>query len=170
MTSANPQHCLCGSKQPYQQCCQGYHDGTNVAQRAEDLLRSRFSAFVLGRLDYIRSTTISSKQTENLTRSLQDVKQDTKWLSLKVLERFPERDKKSSNQLPQIRYVVFFEKDGQPYQMHELSHFVYEKDQLRYSHGEFKKDIQLGRNEPCWCGSEKKLKRCHETAPSSLSD
>ena len=37
MTSANPQHCLCGSKQPYQQCCQGYHDGTNVAQRAEDL-------------------------------------------------------------------------------------------------------------------------------------
>ncbi len=40
-------HCPCDSGTPYNQCCQPLHEGV-AATTAEALMRSRYSAYVLG--------------------------------------------------------------------------------------------------------------------------
>ena len=47
--------CPCGSGQSYAGCCGRLHDGF-VADTAEALMRSRYSAYVLGRTDYLLAT------------------------------------------------------------------------------------------------------------------
>lgn len=156
-------NCHCGSGLEYQACCKAFHDGDKIATRAEDLLRSRFSAFVTNNFRYNYDTTSSANRSENLLQSLSKVADETKWQSLLILERFPDNDP-----LPRIRYVAFFQRGGNWYQIHELSFFSFENGALRYDRGEFLKPHTLGRNEACWCGSGKKLKRCHESTPPTL--
>lgn len=47
--------CPCGSDLPYGACCEPFHDGA-PAPTAEALMRSRYSAYVRGRDDYVFRT------------------------------------------------------------------------------------------------------------------
>lgn len=47
--------CPCGSGAAYAYCCGPYHAGA-AAPDAEQLMRSRYSAYVLGREDYLLAT------------------------------------------------------------------------------------------------------------------
>ena len=49
--TASARSCPCGSGERYAACCEPVHDGTVLAPTAERLMRSRFSAFALGRDD-----------------------------------------------------------------------------------------------------------------------
>jgi hypothetical protein len=48
--------CPCGSSAAYVDCCQPYHDGT-LPGTPEELMRSRYSAYVKGRWQYVCDTT-----------------------------------------------------------------------------------------------------------------
>lgn len=48
--------CPCGGES-YAKCCQPFHEGEDSPATAEALMRSRYSAFALKKLDYIRETT-----------------------------------------------------------------------------------------------------------------
>ncbi|KAI3433644.1 hypothetical protein D9Q98_003453 [Chlorella vulgaris] len=48
--------CPCGSGAAYVDCCQPYHDGT-LPGTPEELMRSRYSAYVKGRWQYVCDTT-----------------------------------------------------------------------------------------------------------------
>lgn len=47
------QPCPCGSGSPYDDCCQPLHDNRVQASTAEQLMRSRYSAYAVGRLDHV---------------------------------------------------------------------------------------------------------------------
>ena len=53
--------CPCGSGNLLDACCGHYHAGT-VAPSAETLMRSRYSAYVLGQVDYLVATTLPVQQ------------------------------------------------------------------------------------------------------------
>ena len=57
-TRPAPTPCPCGSAEPYAACCGRWHAGPQHLQApsAEALMRSRYSAFVLGLGDYLRDT------------------------------------------------------------------------------------------------------------------
>ena len=57
-TDARPAPCPCGSALPYAACCGRWHAGALHLQApsAEALMRSRYSAHVLGLADYLRDT------------------------------------------------------------------------------------------------------------------
>jgi SEC-C motif domain protein len=57
--------CPCHSGAKYKKCCRPYHNG-NPAPTPETLMRSRYSAYALGKSDYIMRTT----HTESPPRSL----------------------------------------------------------------------------------------------------
>ncbi|WP_425430029.1 SEC-C metal-binding domain-containing protein [Desulfamplus magnetovallimortis] len=38
---------------------------------------------------------------------------------------------------------------------------MYENDKWYYVDGVLLEPIKIGRNEPCWCQSNKKFKKCH---------
>jgi SEC-C motif-containing protein len=57
--------CPCGNNAGYARCCGPLHDGA-VAQTAEMLMRSRYSAYVLKREDYLLATWHPSTRPANL--------------------------------------------------------------------------------------------------------
>lgn len=48
--------CPCGSEEPYGRCCLPLHLGERQAETAEQLMRSRYSAYAVGNLDYVWQT------------------------------------------------------------------------------------------------------------------
>ena len=48
--------CPCGSGLPYAGCCGPLHQGERVAETAEALMRSRYSAFAVGDVAYLVRT------------------------------------------------------------------------------------------------------------------
>ena len=48
--------CPCGSKKKYKKCCKIFHNGTNP-KNALELMKSRYSAYVVGNCNYIIHTT-----------------------------------------------------------------------------------------------------------------
>ena len=72
-----PHLCPCGSDLPYANCCQPWHGG-QAAPTPEALMRSRYSAYVLGLLDYLLATWHPSTAPGDLELDA------VKWLGLEV--------------------------------------------------------------------------------------
>lgn len=64
-------NCYCGLTKPYDACCGKVHQDIMNAATAEDLMRSRYSAFVLAKGDYLMkshysATRPSSKEKKSI--------------------------------------------------------------------------------------------------------
>ena len=71
--------CPCCSGQAYEQCCEPLLLGHTQAATAEALMRSRYTAFVLGRGQYLLDTWHISQRPASL-----DFDSQVKWLGLEV--------------------------------------------------------------------------------------
>lgn len=142
--------CPCSNDRLYQDCCQPFHTRKSDAQTAEQLMRSRYSAFVLADIDYLFDTLHPAQRQPNERSQLAATIHQTDWLGLTIL------DAKES----EVEFVAFYQTEGIQ-QLHERSHFEYDDGKWFYVDGMMMKAIKLGRNEPCVCGSGKKLKHCH---------
>lgn len=68
MTSAfGVASCPCGSGRPYAECCGALHRGERAAATAEELMRSRYSAFARGDEGYLIRTWHPSTRPESLS-------------------------------------------------------------------------------------------------------
>ncbi len=77
--------CPCGSRKSYAACCEPFHLGLNPAPTAERLMRSRFSAFCRGQVDYLVATLHPSRRTPTDRDDLAASVAGTTWLRLQVL-------------------------------------------------------------------------------------
>lgn len=82
--------CPCGSLKKYKKCCKVFHDGTN-AKTAEQLMRSRFTAYILNDANYIIKTTHKSNQEytlniESWKKDIMNFSDYTEFLGLEILE------------------------------------------------------------------------------------
>src|SRR5512143_2035945 len=76
--------CPCGSGDPVLACCQMYIDGV-PAPTALALMRSRYTAFVRGAIDYLMETHDESKRATVDRGSLAAWSRDTLWLGLEIV-------------------------------------------------------------------------------------
>lgn len=146
--------CPCQKQQDnpveYQHCCQPFHDGlagpTQKAISPKQLMRSRYSAYVLGLDSYLKGTWHSSTCPHSLS-----AQPDDQWLKLEVL----------TDSETQVQFKAFF-KDQDGFQcLEETSDFVIENNRLVYLSGVTQMHtITLSRNDVCLCGSGKKFKKC----------
>ena len=72
--------CPCLSGLTYAECCGRLHAATGVAQTAEQLMRSRFSAFAVGDVSYLLATWHPSTRPATL-----DLDADRRWYRLEIL-------------------------------------------------------------------------------------
>ena len=56
--------CNCGSEKSYQECCEPLISGERKANTAEELLRSRYTAYARREIDYIINT-VHPEEKEN---------------------------------------------------------------------------------------------------------
>ncbi|SDY94873.1 SEC-C motif-containing protein [Nitrosomonas sp. Nm58] len=74
-------HCPCGSNKKYIECCGRYLDKGEIAPTAEILMRSRYTAYTLGREDYLLATWYHSTRPISLELASEP---RSKWLGLEV--------------------------------------------------------------------------------------
>ena len=117
--SSPAEQCPCGSGVPYTQCCAPYHTGTATAPTAEALMRSRYTAFALGRSDYLLATWHPDTRPESLTLTSED---SIKWLGLQV-----KRHQVTSPNDAIVEFVARYKfannLSGKAERLHEISQF-----------------------------------------------
>ena len=109
-------------------CCGRYLDDFDKtpAPDAESLMRSRYSAFVLGRLDYLRSTWHASKRPNDVAPD-----EGTKWLGLEV-----RRHRAIDADHAEVEFVARYRVGGRAVRIHERSRFVREAGRWYYVDGD----------------------------------
>jgi SEC-C motif-containing protein len=118
-----PKQCPCGSGKAYAHCCEPLHQGA-PAQDAEQLMRSRYSAYALGFESYLLETWHRSTRPEGLDLG---GKGAPRWCGLTVLRHEPNDDGTA---------VVEFIAKHEAGQLHEVSRFVREDGRWLYVTGE----------------------------------
>jgi len=78
------QPCPC-SGGPYGCCCRPLHREERSADTAEQLMRSRYSAFALGEIEHLLRTQLSDQPLEQRRRSLQATCRQVRWRRLVIL-------------------------------------------------------------------------------------
>ena len=122
--------CPCGSGMPYAACCGRFHGGV-VAETAEALMRSRYSAYVLGREDYLRETWHPRTRPEALDL---DAKPATKWLGLSIREH-----RQTGEDSATVEFVARYRVGGgSAVRLHETSRFVREDGRWFYVDGDIR--------------------------------
>ena len=128
-------NCFCGLDASLDQCCGRYHAGV-PAPTAEALMRSRYSAYVLERADYLRATWHPSTRPGAI-----DFADSPRWLGLTIQ---PALQKKSDNATSEsadsatVEFVARYRIGGRAHRLHELSRFVREDGRWFYVDGDIR--------------------------------
>lgn len=150
-------HCPCGSQQSYASCCGRYLTGDAIAPTAEALMRSRYTAYCKGNFDYLMATHHPSECRPSDYNTLRQTFKQTQWLGLTILqtEHGQPEDKTGI-----VEFIARYQTTALR-QIHERSRFKKQKGRWFYLNGDHLPPIEPKRNDPCWCGSNKKFKQCH---------
>lgn len=151
------QPCYCKSTASFTTCCQPYILNTTSAPTAEALMRSRFSAYVMGDYAYILRTYGQAQRQTLSLNILKESSENTQWLSLEVIQHKPQGD------AAQVEFKAYYQVDSLYYVMHEMSDFEKVDGQWFYTTGTMLKgtgEHKPERNSVCLCGSGRKFKRC----------
>ncbi|MBD7987486.1 YchJ family protein [Luteimonas sp. Sa2BVA3] len=123
--------CPCNPSAAYAECCQPLHGGA-PAETAEALMRSRYSAYVLGLRDYLVATWHPS--TKPVPFEL-DATPGRRWLGLEV-----RRHAQLGNESAVVEFVARYKPGGAPaVRLHEISRFERVGGHWLYVDGEFPK-------------------------------
>jgi SEC-C motif-containing protein len=120
--------CPCGSTRLYIACCARYVEGNEPAPTPEALMRSRYTAYIRQREDYLLATWHSSTRPSTLGLG-EDVQ--TKWLGLEV-KRHEQQDAEHAI----VEFVARYKVNGRAQRLHEVSRFVREAGRWFYVDGD----------------------------------
>jgi len=115
--------CLLNPEKKHSECCQKAHQNINAVSSAEELMRSRYSAFVLTNIESLQkshhSTTRPSKQEK---KGIGKWTKSVNWLKLEVLNSTKDT----------VEFKAFFMENGSVNTIHENSKFCKENGHWVY--------------------------------------
>ena len=157
LDSSSP--CPCGSGRLFSVCCEPVLKGARVAETAEELMRARFTAHVIGDYEFLHHTYEGTAGTKYVPE--QGEAAET-WTKLVVNSHTPGR---TSDQAF-VDFSAHFTQDGAAGVLHEKAEFARQEGKWIYTRAvrigpaPVAAAPKVGRNDPCPCGSGKKYKHC----------
>lgn len=152
-------YCPCASGKDLDDCCGRFISHHHHAENAQQLMRSRYSAYVLNKADYILATWHPRFRPLDIR-----LDKNLKWLQLTIMN-VSQRDTEAT-----VEFEARLLKDKCVNALHELSDFICEQGRWFYTEGQMLpptfKPWRPARNETCPCGSGLKFKRCCESRGS----
>lgn len=149
--------CPCGSQRVFTDCCEPYLSGIDIAPTAEALMRSRYTAYCQGNVDYLIATHHASQRSPSDRVNLSKSIRNTTWLGLTIVNTEQGQPEDATGI---VEFVALY-RTGEVGQLHERSRFQRQKERWFYVDGDHLPPLKPKRNDPCWCGSGKKFKQCH---------
>jgi len=134
--------CPCGSGNSFANCCHPMISNDNAIS-AETLMRSRYSAYVLGYWDYLHRSWHPDTRPSSVSPT------PTNWLGLTIVHAGTDR----------VEFIAGFKEDSKVMLLHETSRFQQVNGHWRYLDGNCNVS-EAGHNAPCPCHSGLKTKRC----------
>lgn len=125
--------CPCESKATFDRCCEPYLAGRSVPETAEKLMRSRFTAYALGKADYLAATTCAEERAKLDVEELARYCHAVKCISLRILAT------EGGGKADEAGTVLFHAKlmiNGKRMLHREKSRFVREDGRWAYVDGE----------------------------------
>lgn len=119
--------CPCGTGKPYDACCKELHQGARAAKTAEELMRSRYTAYVKKLKDYLLATWHQSQRDK-----MQDLNFEPgiRWQGLTVtsVKAGTENDNEG-----EVEFTAKYSFNNRISQINEHSHFVKEDGRWYYT-------------------------------------
>lgn len=112
--------CPCQSGRTYSECCGPIHEGTTPAETAEALMRSRYSAYVLKRVDYIKESLWPKYQPGFDVVGTTDFAHSVLWTGLQILAK---EHGTASDKQGTVTFEARYLRNGQPEMISEKSLF-----------------------------------------------
>ncbi|OUR98114.1 Sec-C motif domain protein [Flavobacteriales bacterium 33_180_T64] len=122
-------NCYCGNTKAYKECCELFHLNKGKTKTAEQLMRSRYSAFVLANGDYLMHTHHFSSRPLKEKKAIVKWAKSVQWIKLEVLEttRGLEDDNEGT-----VTFNAYFYENKKIDVIHEKSAFIKEDRQWKY--------------------------------------
>lgn len=172
-------NCPCGSGRTIAECCEPFISGASFPRTAEELMRSRYTAYTQANIAYIKKTLAPESAKTFDSAAAKKWAEEANWQGLKILktEKGGPDDRKGV-----VEFVATYTQDGEEIEHHEVSQFrkdgkghwlFVDGDSHTHKGGEghhhhhhkpvtvVREAPKVGRNDPCPCGSGKKFKKCH---------
>ena len=129
MKDINDTHaCPCESGRSYENCCQPYIEQMSNAPTAENLMRSRYTAFVLKNEDYLRY----SWHPDHCPADIR-LNENTKWLGLKIKSVTAGGE---TDDTGEVEFIARSKHNGKANRLHETSRFTRFENHWVYVDGE----------------------------------
>lgn len=122
-------NCYCGNKESYANCCEKAHNDITKALTAEQLMRSRYSAFVLANGDYLMKSHHSKTRPILGKKSIVKWAKSVQWIKLEVLETSKGLQSDTEGT---VTFNAHFNENGKVDVIHEKSAFVKENNHWTY--------------------------------------
>ena len=119
--------CYCKSGIPFDTCCLPIINGTHPAATAQQLMRSRYSAFCLCNESYLKQTWHPSTRPDVI-----DFENQQQWLGLKIVTT---KAGEIGDLQGQVEFVARYKIHGRAYRLHENSDFVWQDGRWYYTQG-----------------------------------
>lgn len=157
-------NCPCGSAASYEDCCEPVIRGRLQAATAEQLMRSRYSAYATKEIAYLKTSLHPDHRSDFNEETTRTWAERAEWHSLEILKTVGGGHGESQGQ---VEFIAAFTENGMRKEHHELASFKNESGCWYLVDGKVLPPRQVvrttprvGRNDPCPCGSGKKHKKC----------
>jgi SEC-C motif-containing protein len=144
--------CYCKSGLLFSECCEPILRVEKIPTNALALMRSRYSAYCVGDVNYLQATTYDHTWSDEELKFIQDWADNSFWQHLEIID---------FNNDDIVEFKAYYIYDHVQHVHHERSTFAKINDMYKYVDGEiFEDKVSFGNNEKCICGSGLKYKRC----------
>jgi SEC-C motif-containing protein len=109
-----------------------FHQGKAKAETAEELMRSRYSAYFFRLVDYLIETTHPDSRTPGLKKELAKTVHNISWQFLTIVSTSKGG---KDDKVGKVEFIAKCYINGEPHELHELSRFKRYKGAWKYLDG-----------------------------------
>jgi len=124
--------CPCKSRASYGTCCMPFHHGRAKPETAEQLMRSRYSAYFFRLADYLVETTHPDSREPGLKAHLKATIHEVNWRYLTILNTSKGG---KDDKVGKVEFVAEYFVGTEPHELHEHSRFRRFKGAWKYLDG-----------------------------------
>jgi len=122
--------CACGSQKAYTSCCRLIHHNIHLANSPLSLMKSRYTAYVLGNIDFLMRSHHSSTRPTNEKEAILAWTNSITWLRLEIIE-----ETVPTNEVGYVTFIASYLEKGQQNRIYETSRFLKEDKHWVYVDG-----------------------------------